>query len=345
MAKIRIITSSAGKKKYQVTSGSGSGRNRKTFHTLKDAKYYRHEINEREKQRKRKIQLGFAPVSINLKDCMNGYLTSVNGDIKKTSFTRYTQYLQHFLSFLTEKFPQVIYPEEVAVRHLEAFKSYRLAIPRAAKTVKSELECLSSLFKWCIKNEYALKNPAALVSKPRTDKKKPHIFTPAELELIFSNAGKKELFYRTLYYTGFRLNEVLSIQVQDIDLPNHRIIYHNLKARRDEYCLLAKKLEALLKKEIKGKAPEDFIFNFPLQGNSRTNKLRNEFYALLDTLDIPRRNLHNFKHTYVTHLLDKTKNPLLVQKLAHHKDLKTTLGYYSGVSEEAERAALDSFPV
>ena len=45
-------------------------------------------------------------------------------------------------------------------------------------------------------------------------------------------------------------------------------------------------------------------------------------------------NLHRFRHTYASMLLEQEINPKIVQKLLGHRDVSTTLGVYTHVVPE-----------
>ena len=45
-------------------------------------------------------------------------------------------------------------------------------------------------------------------------------------------------------------------------------------------------------------------------------------------------NLHRFRHTYASMLLEQEVNPKIVQKLLGHRDVSTTLGVYTHVVPE-----------
>ena len=45
-------------------------------------------------------------------------------------------------------------------------------------------------------------------------------------------------------------------------------------------------------------------------------------------------NLHRFRHTYASMLLEQEINPKVVQKLLGHRDVSTTLGVYTHVVPE-----------
>ena len=46
---------------------------------------------------------------------------------------------------------------------------------------------------------------------------------------------------------------------------------------------------------------------------------------------------HDMRHEFVSHLIDQGVKPTITQRLARHKDLATTMGYYE--AHEAEMIA------
>ncbi len=48
---------------------------------------------------------------------------------------------------------------------------------------------------------------------------------------------------------------------------------------------------------------------------------------------------HDLRHEYVSHLIDRDVKPTITQKLARHKDLSTTMGYYEAHDAELVAAA------
>jgi len=59
-------------------------------------------------------------------------------------------------------------------------------------------------------------------------------------------------------------------------------------------------------------------------------------------LDGEALNLHRFRHTFATMLLETGVNPKIVQKLMGHKDIETTLGIYSHVLAEVYDSVADT---
>lgn len=96
---------------------------------------------------------------------------------------------------------------------------------------------------------------------------------------------------------------------------------------------------------LEAKSP---VFCNTQNGSYRTyNGFRTTYRRFLEQhgLDSDRLNLHRYRHTYATTLLEMNINPRIVQKLLGHEDISTTLGTYSHVVSEVYEsvaAGLDS---
>lgn len=71
----------------------------------------------------------------------------------------------------------------------------------------------------------------------------PTVLSPSEAKAILQcMTGKTGLAASLLYGTGLRINECVTLWVQDIDLTNHSICVRNTKGRQSRVTLLPKKL-------------------------------------------------------------------------------------------------------
>jgi len=287
-----------------------------------EAEQYRREC---ERQRIRQA-LDLPPASPRLLVSMDEYLESVRHELKPYSFEAILNRIRHFTEWIAKTHPEAELISDVTPRMVEDFKAFRLGQGRNPNTVTSELIALGAFWNWAGRLKMATSNPILAVKKPRAYHREPRIFTPEELEAIFTNAGRDALFYRFLYSTGFRLREALEVRFGDLDLARGLIRYRNLKAQRDEWV----ELVPALVEEIKALAgkPDDYLFAWHRKRDqhSRSGLLRN-FKLLLKRLKLPDGHLHNFKSTLGTHLFDAEVDPRAIMLMMHHKDLKTTMGY------------------
>jgi len=297
-----------------------------------------------------KPRLGIPIQTLTLTEAARRFLEARKVEKSLKTFDKDRFVLKILLVWIKDNYPRVQKLDEVTPRILEDYKIYRLKLGKAPATVKKDLEILNFFFNWSIRMDYATTNPLIKVVKPRPYKKVPRVFTADELKLIFADAGDRRDFYEVLYRSGFRLDEACHIQVKDIKLRRKPplICYHNLKAQRDEWHQINSKLIPVYSKRVRGKKADDYIFEYELSTRgTKHNRLRREFKQLLKRVDIEDGTLHDFKATFITHLFESgnIRDPRIIQRLAHHKDLETTLRYARDPDMRSMMGAIDQLPI
>ena len=94
---------------------------------------------------------------------------------------------------------------------------------------------------------------------------------------------------------------------------------------------------ATLKDGVGALTPEGFVFLSTRTMGMRTySGFRASYRHFLERngFEAKRLNLHRYRHTYASMLLEQEINPKIVQKLLGHRDVSTTLGVYSHVVPE-----------
>lgn len=276
------------------------------------------------------------------------FLDGIKAERAHKTWIKYRFVLRTFLDYLSAHWPRVQNLGDITSRIVEEYKIHRLQAGKMPATVRADLEVINRLFGWAIRMDYCSdSNPVKRVDAPRPYRKVPRVFSPEELKLIFENAGDRRDFYETLYRSGFRLAEAALIRAGDIDLSHRLICYHNIKGRRDQWDQINRNLYPILRRRAEGKRPQDLIFpeEHRLINGSTHNRILIDFKRMLRRLDIPPATLHNFKHSFVTHLLDSGVHPRVVQRMAHHENLETTLRYARQPGEGQIDGAVDRLPI
>ena len=140
-------------------------------------------------------------------------------------------------------------------------------------------------------------------------------------ELEFDGEGRTKKTAAALGVTKTRCSRRV-IQAPDLVLPRLRGWVHYLSKRKGG-------LEALV--------PEGFVFCSTRTMGMRTySGFRASFRHFLERNGFGDQhlNLHRFRHTYASMLLEQEISPKVVQKLLGHRDVSTTLGVYSHVVPE-----------
>jgi len=148
-------------------------------------------------------------------------------------------------------------------------------------------------------------------------------------------------FTMFLAYTGCRFSEVRNLKVQDLDFGNGKAKIKGAKTYEIRTVYITEPLLGRLRKQIEGKEFKDYVFNNaagkPLnpQDYDRDLKLRAKKAGVIKRV-FP----HNFRHTYITNLLEEGVPITEVATLVGHKDIQTTYSTYMHLADKTlERAA------
>ena len=107
----------------------------------------------------------------------------------------------------------------------------------AAKTIALKVQALKGLINWALTRKYLREDPLLALSKMDLKACDPHRkLTDAELSALLAVAPPhRRLGYQTGYETGFRVNELRSLRVQDLDMsgPSLRLLSEFSKDRKE----------------------------------------------------------------------------------------------------------------
>lgn len=92
-------------------------------------------------------------------------------------------------------------------------------------TVLKHHDLLNSALKAAVKQEYMLKNPMSGVERPKKIRHEAHIYTPEELQKLFSlvEGNRLEVPVKLGAYLGLRREEICGLKWDDIDWDNRTI--------------------------------------------------------------------------------------------------------------------------
>jgi integrase/recombinase XerD len=177
----------------------------------------------------------------------------------------------------------------------------------------------------------------AEIPYPRTSKKLPTVLSREEVGRLLGAVRhpKHRAVAATLYATGLRLSEALSLRVSDVDAERMVITVRQGKGRKDRTVMLSPRLLELLRQYVRQERPEEWLF----PGRRREQRLHDT--AIQRALSTARRDAgiskhataHTLRHSFATHLLEAGTDLRLIQTLLGHGSVKTT-SIYTHVSAQ-----------
>ena len=157
---------------------------------------------------------------------------------------------------------------------------------------------------------------------------------------------KYEILFKLYIKTGSRRNELLNLNVEDIDFETGRIII--LKTKNKDVKII--NMDDNLKQILTGYLNHFKYKSGPLFRGSQGNRLckqslMNSFYKIKTRAELPKEfKIHSFRRFFINELRKNNIDLATIQKLAGHRDIRTT-EIYCNVSEEEKIKAIESIKV
>jgi integrase/recombinase XerC len=258
--------------------------------------------------------------------------------------------LDEFLLFTAKQ--NLTKPEEVTHILMRSFLAHLRERGIGKSSIARKLAALRSFFRFLCKQAILKTNPILSVRTPKREKRLPHVLSTAEIgRLLDAPEGDDEAALRdraileTLYSTGMRVGELVSLNVHEIDL-GAEIVKVMGKRRKERLCPLGSyAMEALMTYvEARGIGRMEVPHcRQPLFRNLRGGRLTQRSVARMLQLRLIQANLssrttpHTLRHSFATHLLDRGADLRSVQELLGHASLSSTQ-IYTHLSAERLKA-------
>lgn len=150
------------------------------------------------------------------------------------------------------------------------------------------------------------------------------------------NRKRNALLVHFLWYTGLRISDALSVKLRDIDFNKGLLRVFIRKSRLKDTKELSESLilELLRYRDYKELQSDDLIFNV-----GRTDAfyvIRNAGMKCLGREISP----HTLRHSTAMYLGQTLKDPRIIQRYLNHKDIRTTVAIYAGVTDDQLKEAV-----
>jgi integrase/recombinase XerC len=280
----------------------------------------------------------------------------------------YRRDVTQFAQFLTPPGEQTMPLRQVDHKIIREFVSSLYDQNLERSSIARKLAALRTFFKFSMREGFATRNPALLVSGPRLPKRVPRVLTADEMNAFLDNlasppsglAGRRKptqkqreneklllkrdrAILELLYGSGLRVSELVGLDFINVDTHGQmvRVLGKGRKERIVPYGEKAKRAienywpvrEELLSRTTQPNREPVFLSRRGLR--LTTNAVRNlvKKYARLCNVDW---NLHphSMRHAFATHLLADGADLRAIQELLGHVSLSTTQRYTQATIEQ-----------
>lgn len=203
----------------------------------------------------------------------------------------------------------------------------------SAGTINNYISAIKFFYTYVLSKEW----DANKIPRMRRQQKFP-VIPPKQDVLALLNETtnlKHKAILVLIYGSGLRVSEVAKLRICDICSQTMRIRVDQAKHNTNRYTILSDTALRILRQYFKAYfsstayKPDDWLFpgrnpNEPIH----VKTIKNTLIKLRNRLNLdPNISAHTLRHCFATHALEDGVDPVFIQQMLGHKNLKTTLSY------------------
>ena len=294
------------------------------------------------------------------KEC-NKTLNDVYKEWKKTESKNYALHTIETYSYLYKKYAfETLGKKKITlIKHKELQKFFN-DLEKSQSVCENLRKVVRNIFIFAIKNEYIETDPGQYIkiSNKKSSKEKNEYLKHDDYLKIINALKNDEFRYKSLaiaieisYHTGLRISEAFALHKKDFDFDNNTLIVNKQiqsqkGIKKEDYQAtpylktsssyatvpIAYQLKKELLEWFKINPYERVVcdtdgnylcvYNANAQIKKKISHLNISFH------------FHMLRHTFITNLYLNNTDLKTAQKLARHKDIKTTLNIYTHIQED-----------
>lgn len=238
------------------------------------------------------------------------------------------------------------HPMEITRPILESYQRYlyyyrqKNGQPLTFRTQHSRLTPVCRWFRWLVRNNHILYNPASDLDLPRMEKRIPRtIFSVEEAERVLlvpdirTPLGLRDrAMLETFYSTGIRRKELTQLKLYDVDRERATLTIRQGKGKKDRMIPIGERALAWVNKYLREARP--LLVIEPDDATLYLTQYGEPFHpdalSYLTRDYIAKANLgksgscHTFRHTMATLMLEGGANLRYIQQMLGHAELSST---------------------
>ncbi|MDK2743225.1 MAG: site-specific integrase [Nitrospira sp. BO4] len=229
---------------------------------------------------------------------------------------------------------------DLTVQDVEQYRRERAAY-RALATVNVDHQILRHMLKHAMRRDLIVRNVASLVVEPKPDNARDRVLEPEEWTRLYT--GAPEWFKPILltgYHTGMRLEEILTLEWDRVDLEKNRLFLPKqlTKTNRERYVPLT----PTLRRELQRLRIQDGVIRIQglvyQKGGKKINHTYREVQRICQEQQIDNFVFHDLRHCAATNLADAGVEAETIMAITGHRSVEMYLRYRSVKPERLDDA-------
>ena len=229
---------------------------------------------------------------------------------------------------------------DLTAKDIEAFRQER-GKGRAVATVNVDHNILKHMLKLAMKRDLITRNVASLVAAPKPKNARNRVLEPEEWDRLYGSApGWFKPVLLTGYHTGMRLEEIIGLTWERVDLEKGRVYLPGTLTKNGESREVP--LTPLLKRSLQQLRAQDGVTRISglvfQKGGHRLNHTYRTVQDLCREQKIEDFVFHDLRHCAVTNLADAGVDVETIMKIVGHSSVEMFLRYRTIKAEKLDAA-------
>ncbi len=266
----------------------------------------------------------------------------VQKDYSSHTIESYRTALGQFLEFLIDEFGDQFDLQMLDSEDIRPFLGWMHDKGFKRNSLRQKISAVKSFFKYCLRKGIVETNIADPISTPKREKKLPSYMMKNEVENLINNFEEDDIeqlrnkaLTELLYSSGLRINEALSLNVNEINLTlTQKVIKVMGKGRKERIVPVGNKAIIALnsyiarRNELLRDSSENALF-LTAKGKRlyqvAAYRFLNKNMKLVT--ECKQKSPHILRHSFATHLMDNGADIKSVGDMLGHSSLSTTQIY------------------
>lgn len=255
---------------------------------------------------------------MNVSEHTNKFIQEMNRrNYSKNTINNYVSCLNVFFSEVKKD-----HPKNINQFDIKQFLSSCIKV----NTQRNYQGAIKKFYDICLNQKNKFKN----IPYARVEKKLPIVLSKDEIQKMFDVCDnlKHKTILTLLYACGLRVSELLNLKWSHIDRSRMIINVIQGKGNKDRQVMLPQNIIPLLEKYYKEYKPKEYVLNGQNSLQYSDRSVLQVVKHLAEKANISKRvYTHLLRHCSFTHLCESGTDINLIQKLAGHKNVSTTMIY------------------
>ena len=241
--------------------------------------------------------------------------------------------------------------QQIKHRMLRQWMGSLLEEGLSKKSLARKVSALSAFFKFLRRNGILEVNPAQHLSVPKLEKRLPVYLRAIETQALFEGVQfpegftgiRDKLVLELLYSCGLRRNELVTLEVNAVDLGNRTLRVLG-KGSKERIIPFGQKAELAITEYLEACEQEGFTLNDTLILTSEGNTVYPQLVYRIVRRYLPmvskltKNSPHVLRHSFATHLLENGADLNAIKELLGHSSLAATQVYTHNTIQKLKSA-------